>query len=269
MVKTPEALQRRREQNRARNRERTRRITELVASLPKKAPKKRQYRSPEGLQKMRTRAKTRIYTPEQKERKRQVAKARMRRLLALLPKKQQDRFTQRRIWGHYLHALREEEKHILRSEESWGKHYRWHSVSAKVCKICASCLPIEEFYLQSGTSQGSGRRYNLCKKCFNKSLHTARWGDEERRAQLKASMRAWKKAHPERNRLDRATWRQRHQYTLSDLYIKHRLRTDDGFERTDDIPPELIELKRLQIQIYREINNQNGGDRRSRRRNKT
>ena len=71
----------------------------------------------------------------------------------------------------------------------------------------------------------------------------------------------WKRNNPEKVRASQRKFRQNHleeekerhkqiRISLSDGYIKDKL----GFSKSDDVPQELIEVKRLQLQIRRMTN---------------
>lgn len=104
--------------------------------------------------------------------------------------------------------------------------------------------------------EGCGRPFKargLCMRHYQRQWHHVAPGKTERLARS----RAWKSAHPDK-RNDHA-YEVRQRAELSDRYIREVLRNQgggrDGHDRrslpASQIPPALIEAKRVQLQIHR------------------
>ena len=149
-------------------------------------------------------------------------------------------------------------------------------MTTKVCSKCKVEKGRDEFYKNRSKSDGLA---SLCKICSY--LRSAKWkkeNPEKARAstrkwqqnnpeKAKVSCSSWQRNNPEKARDAKAKWaaenplskssragRQRGIDELDDYYVKSTL--GKSKLRASNPPQELIELKRLQLQIIREIKQQ-------------
>lgn len=124
----------------------------------------------------------------------------------------------------------------------------------KACRKCGENKPLSSFSVCKRRRDGSPIYRGACKRCMNKA-QVQRIKNDPVQAQRKRDRdNAWRRANPgkveqykQRQRENMRKFTERRVSGLDDAYIKNRL----GLKVADDVPQELIESKRLQIQTQR------------------
>ncbi len=134
-------------------------------------------------------------------------------------------------------------------------------------KICSKCK--EEKSLDNFYKTGRNREYfmGLCKKCHNKKVYTKIKSSPKKYQEKLNTNRQWRngvnyyqkrnyKSYYEKNRKKILAYqrklRKEQRDNLSDTYIKKRICHKSNLSYKD-IPQTLIELKRKQLMIKREL----------------
>jgi len=131
-------------------------------------------------------------------------------------------------------------------------------------KLCSKCKEVKqnsEFYVSKKAKCGL---YSWCKTCttktsaryYNSNLEKQRENQRAKYAKNRekyiAYNRTWRAANPEKNNAMHRKADRKSIETLSDKYIAQKLHAP-----ISDLPQELIEAKRLQLTIKRELQNGN------------
>jgi hypothetical protein len=127
----------------------------------------------------------------------------------------------------------------------------------KVCSKCYIAKVLDDFFKKSSAKDG---RSSTCKKCHkviqakyykeNKekvALHGAKYY-EKNKEKIAISRAKYNKENKEKKLALRRKYKIKAIDTLNDCYVKEKLRI-----KGIDIPQELIELKRIQLLIKREL----------------
>ena len=109
-------------------------------------------------------------------------------------------------------------------------------MTTKVCSKCKVEKDLGEFTKDKTKRDGL---HNMCKEC-RRLLH-AKWRAKNPE-KVKARRAKYRAENPEKVKASRAKYRA----DLHDSYVIWQLKSPNP-------PPELIELKRIQLRIYREI----------------
>lgn len=140
----------------------------------------------------------------------------------------------------------------------------------KTCTKCGECKSPDDFYRRAKSPDGLAY---MCKPCVyacaahplvRARKNERRRGDEVTLAKQRAYKAAnrpalniaradWERRNPEKSAAMRKTDSRRRVDRLTDWYVVLCLKQNSGLERRD-IPPPLIEAKRLQLQIKRLAN---------------
>lgn len=109
-------------------------------------------------------------------------------------------------------------------------------MTERVCGMCKKVLPLTSFYVRSDRKAPTSK----CKACFG--LYQKKYKAQE--------------AIKDRDRTARAEWQRKaaciHRETLATPYVK-KLLTQKTVLTFDQIPNALVELKRAQIRLEREL----------------
>lgn len=115
-------------------------------------------------------------------------------------------------------------------------------VTEKTCGHCKETKPFSLFYKNKAKKDGYA---NYCKPCANKAGR-----DSEKRHP--ETLRKNKKRKNLRDRAYKSEWQKKKVYSLNDGYIKQRICQNTSL-KFNEVPQELIECKRIQLQIKRHI----------------
>lgn len=131
----------------------------------------------------------------------------------------------------------------------------------KCCRKCGNVKSNSEFYAAPKLKCGL---HSWCKPCCTGRVRQSQRDNPDReRARARAyylghkkekllRAKEWRLANPERFRELKRRGNDKASETISDHYIANQLNA-----RISEIPPELIEAKRLQLKIKRELQNGN------------
>jgi len=140
----------------------------------------------------------------------------------------------------------------------------------KVCSKCKVEKELEEFYKDKTRRDGL---HNMCKEC--RDLLNAKWraeNPEKVRAYRVKGFAKWRAENPEKVKVSRAKWRAENPEKMREGKVKYRAENQEkikvsGAKWRSDLPDsyviqqlknpnppqELIELKRIQLRIHREV----------------
>ena len=135
----------------------------------------------------------------------------------------------------------------------------------RVCRKCGQEKPLSEFV--NNKMCALGHAYT-CKQCASQYMRKWRADNSEKvrensRKQritnpekVREKSRKWYAANPEKVREKSRKYRRKAREELSYYYLKRQLKT-----RHLPITPEMIDYKRIQLKLYREIKNQQNDER--------
>lgn len=114
----------------------------------------------------------------------------------------------------------------------------------KKCTKCGEVKPLDLFYADKRNKDG---KQSECKECTRERGRKWRLENPEK---SKERFRKWCLENPEKVREAGRKWRD----SLSDGYVTKMMKASGLPPEIIEANPELIELKRLQIQLNRKIN---------------
>ena len=149
----------------------------------------------------------------------------------------------------------------------------------KCCTKCSATKPITEFAPRRDGKYGVRADCTVCRTAYSKAQYAANkeavnaacreYYAATRDSQL-TRMKNWREVNPEKVYAANKSWRARHPDKVAeyrarhdkpagintyDRYVRSLLRRRNGF-RQEDITPELLEVRRLQLLIRRELKNE-------------
>ena len=121
-------------------------------------------------------------------------------------------------------------------------------MKTKVCSKCGEEKEVSEFHKMKGCKYGVR---NTCKNCMKEYRKEYQ---KEYRKENADRIKEYRKENADRIKESQKEWQKECQISLSDGYIITQLRNRNPNLTTEQIRanPELIRLKRLAIQYYRE-----------------
>ncbi len=137
-------------------------------------------------------------------------------------------------------------------------------IETKVCVKCGENKPLDCFSKQKGV--GDGLRYQ-CKTCVSVYFNKYRIANTERlyerhrvwckanRDKCNKSAKRYKAKYPDKAKQKARRDDGRYRELLTDSHIKKIVNAGSGL-KFSDIPQEVVELKRIHIQLLREIRKQ-------------
>lgn len=124
----------------------------------------------------------------------------------------------------------------------------------KACRCCGESKPIDRFQVCKRRKDGTPIHRGQCRDCMSKKQVERIKSNPEQAKRKRERDNRWRNANPERvsgykarQRENMRQYNRRRVDLLDDAYIRNRL----GLKVTDEVPQELIESKRLQIETQR------------------
>lgn len=127
----------------------------------------------------------------------------------------------------------------------------------KICIKCKQEKDFSDYHLDKTRTDGHNPYCKMCKCAYNRNLdqknseprklRTSIWKKEHKEKQTSYNLK-WQKANKDKLKVIQKRTEKKAIDTISDRYIKHNL-----LRSISNVPSELIDLKRAQIQLNREL----------------